>query len=95
MLMPAMLWHTSRGTLAKSCAIGETQRGDAVGSHWPTYGFDEWFLNVAVFPRIAFAGVFTFVPWNDRRLNLWFALNIEYVTWANPKSEIFFYHPPE
>ena len=34
-------------------------------------------LNVAVFPRIALSGVVTFVPWNDRRLNHWFALDIE------------------
>lgn len=24
----------------------------------------------------------------------WFALDIEYVTWANPKSEILYYEPP-
>jgi hypothetical protein len=94
LLMPAMLWHTWRGTLPRHCLVGDDEFVDAFGSNWPDYGFDEWFINVAVFPRIAFSGVLTFVPWNDRRLNHWFALDIEYVTWANPKSEIFYYHPP-
>lgn len=51
-------------------------------------------MNVAVFPRIAISGVLTFVPWNHRRLNHCFALDIEYVTWANPKSEFFYYKSP-
>ncbi len=93
-LMPAMLWHTWRGTLARHCSVDGGETVDAFGSNWPDYGFDEWFMNVAVFPRIAFAGVLTFIQMNDRRLNHWFALDIEYVTWANPKSEIFYYNPP-
>lgn len=86
-LMPAMVWHTLRGSLATSCLVG-SERLQAFGSDWPNYGFDEWFLNVAVFPRIAFGGILTFVSWDDTRLNQWFALDVEYATWANPKSEI-------
>ena len=93
-LMRAMLWHTERGSLPTSCKVAGEVRREAFGGNWPDYGFDEWFLNVAVFPRIALSGVVTFVPWNDRRLNHWFALDIEYVTWANPKSEILHYEPP-
>ena len=93
-LMRAMLWHTERGSLPTSCKVAGEVRREAFGGNWPDYGFDEWFLNVAVYPRIALSGVVTFVPWNDRRLNHWFALDIEYVTWANPKSEILHYEPP-
>ncbi len=91
LLMRAMLWHTERGSLPTYCLIAGEKRREAFGSHWPDYGFDEWFLNVAVYPRIAQSGVLTFVPWNDRSLNHWFALDIEYVTWANPRSEILHY----
>jgi hypothetical protein len=90
-LMKAMLWHTLRGSLSTTCRKGANGTIEAFGSHWPDYGFDEWFLNVAIYPRIAFSGVLTFVPWNDRKLNHWFALDIEYVTWANSKSEILHY----
>jgi hypothetical protein len=93
-LMRAMLWHTKHGSLPTHCTKGSQIRVQAFGSNWPDYGFDEWFLNVAVHPRIAFSGVLTFVPWNDRKLNHWFALDIEYVTWANSKSEIIYYGSP-
>ena len=92
-LMRAMLWHTRRGTLPVECRKGHVKLR-AFGSNWPDYGFDEWFLSVAVYPRIARSGVLTFVPWNDRRLNHWFALDIEYVTWANPRSEIIYHGSP-
>jgi hypothetical protein len=88
-LMPAMLWHTWRGTLARHCSVGGGETVVAFGSHWPDHGFDEWFMNVAVYPHIASSGVLTFVPWNDRRLNHRIAVIIEYVTRANPKNEIF------
>ena len=93
-LMPAMLWHTERGSLPTYCIKG-AERVEAFGSRWPDYGFDEWFLNVAIYPRIAFSGILTFVPWIDRRLNHWFALDIEYATWANKTSEILHYGAPE
>jgi len=95
LLIPAMLWHTRRGSLPTWCQMGPTKRLEAFGCHWPDYGFDEWFLNVAIYPRIAFSGVLTFVSWINRRLNHWFALDIEYVTWANPKSEILHHGPTE
>lgn len=94
-LMRAMLWHTRRGSLPVECRKGAGKPVPAFGSNWPDYGFDEWFLNVAVYPRIALSGVLTFVPWNDRRLNHWFALDIEYVTWANPRSEIIYHGSPD
>ncbi len=69
------------------------------GSEWPTFGYDEFFLNTAVFPHIATEGIVTFVPWNGsaigmQPLNHWFALDIEYCNWANPRSEIVFFGNP-
>ena len=86
--MRAMLWHTLRGSMPDHCQHGPLVRTPVFGSSWPEYGFDEWFLLAAVYPRLAFNGVLTFVPWGDGTLNQWFALDIEYVTWANPASQI-------
>jgi hypothetical protein len=91
--MKAMVWHTLRGTLSKNVVINGVEI-PAFGATWPDYGFDEWFLIVAMHTRMAQNGVLSFVNWNDRRLNQWFALDIEYCTWANPSSEIFHYAQP-
>jgi hypothetical protein len=94
-LIHAMLWHTLRGSMPAHCTLSpETPSGQGLpvfGTYWPSYGFDEWFLLAALFPRMAGSGVLTFVACNDRTVNQWFALDIEYVTWANPRSEILYY----
>jgi hypothetical protein len=65
------------------------------GSDWPRYGFDEWFLTAAVYPRLAPGGVATFFPAAECGFTLhhWFVLDIEYVTWANPRSEVIYFGP--
>ena len=93
--MRAMVWHTLRGSMPNECRIGPGRNIPIFGSRWPDYGFDEWFLLAAVYPRLAFNGVLTFVPWGDGTLNQWFALDIEYVTWANPASQILHQGNPE
>lgn len=94
-LMKAMIWHTLRGTMPGYCTIGATEdvrrETPVFGSDWPNYGFDEWFLLAALYPRMALSGVLTFMAWNDRTANHWFALDIEYATWANPTSEILYF----
>lgn len=40
-------------------------------------------------------GLLTFVPWDIPSLGQFFALDIEYCTWANPKSELINYPSPE
>jgi hypothetical protein len=99
LLMKAMLWHTLRGSMPNECRIrkpnGKVGRVPIFGTDWPTYGFDEWFLIAALYPRLAGAGVLTFFPINQKESNHWFSLDIEYVTWANPRSEILFFGEPE
>ena len=92
-LMAAFIWHHRKGTLSTTLQLGGRTR-NIFGTTWPDYGFDEWFLLAAMHPRMAFEGVLTFVPWEDRSLNQWFALDIEYCTWANPKSEILYHDTP-
>ena len=94
-LMKAFLWHTLRGTMPNECLLrtvkGRTKPLPIFGTDWPTYGFDEWFLIAVVYPRLAFEGVLTFFSINTKVATHWFALDIEYVTWANAKSEILFF----
>ncbi len=98
LLMKAFLWHSSRGTMPDRCLLksgGKKGKLPIFGTEWPVYGFDEWFLTAALFPRMAFDGVLTFLEINQKKVNHWFAQDIEYVTWANPKSEILYFGEPE
>jgi hypothetical protein len=99
LLMKAFLWHTRRGSMPNQCRIrkpnGKIGKVPIFGTDWPTYGFDEWFLIAAMYPRLALSGVLTFFPINQKESNHWFSLDIEFVTWANPRSEILFFGEPE
>lgn len=94
LLMEAFIWSCQKGLIPDYCQIGE-RRAPIIGSQWPAFGFDEYFLSAAVHPRAAFEGVLTFVNWRAIHLNQWLALDIEYCTWANPKSEIMFWGDPD
>lgn len=56
---------------------------------WPSYGFDEYFMNVAAYPRLAQEGMLTFVPSGASSQLL--TLDIEYCTWGNPASELVYF----
>jgi len=93
LLCEAFVWCCQKGLLRNYCQVGE-RKVTIMGSQWPGFGMDEWFLNTAIHPRMAFEGMLTFVNWKATHLNHWFALDIEYCTWANPKSEIMFWGDP-
>jgi hypothetical protein len=59
------------------------------GSAWPSYGFDEYFMNVALYPRLAQDGMLTFVPSGASSQLL--TLDVEYCTWGNPASELVYF----
>lgn len=89
-LMRGFLWHTLRNTMPNRCNSVLGGKGRVVkGSDWPDYGFDEWFLLAVVYPRMAFGGILTFFKENRVDFTIWHLLDIEYATWANPKSEVF------
>ncbi len=94
LLCEAFIWGRLRGLIPGHVKVG-TRTVPIVGAIWPDFGFDEFFLNAAIYPRAAFEGMLTFVHWKAAHLNHWLALDIEYVTWANPKSEIMFWGDPE
>lgn len=93
LLCEAFIWNCEQGNLRDHCLL-KNRKVPIFGGDFPGFGFDEWFLNAAVYPRIASEGVVTFVSWKGNSLNHWLALDIEYCTWANPRSEIMFSGDP-
>jgi hypothetical protein len=57
---------------------------------WPRNEFDEWFLLMAIYPRMAQRGMLTFIPEVDAPFCSLLLLDIVYATWANSNSEIIF-----
>lgn len=88
-LMRALIWHTVKGTISTTCRPPGCGELTVYGSKWPDYGFDEWFLQTALYPRIAKTGVLSFIPANARSRLL--PLDIEYCTWSNSRSEIVYF----
>ncbi len=88
-LMKATIWHSLNKTVPTDCQALGCGAMPVFGHKWPDYGFDEWFLQTAFFPRVARHGVLTFVPVSARSRYL--PLDIEYVTWANPRSETVYF----
>lgn len=88
-LMKAFVWHSRRGSISAKCQLPACGERLIKGALWPDYGFDEYFLIAAVYPRAARKGVLSFVPSNARSQLL--PLDIEYVTWANPRSEVVYF----
>jgi len=88
-LLDAFTWHALRGTV--DFLVMYPGRGPLpILSHkWPDYGFDEFFMTLAAYPRLAMGGMLTFVPSGAQSLLL--LLDIEYVTWGNPNSELVFF----
>ncbi|MEJ6580502.1 MAG: hypothetical protein QNL68_11975 [Akkermansiaceae bacterium] len=94
LLCEAFIWCCENGLVKDYCQLG-TRKAPILGAKWPGFGFDEFFINSVIHPRAAFEGVLTLINWKANQLNQWFALDIEYCTWANPKSEIMFWGGPD
>lgn len=90
-LMESFVWHAEKDSLDDCLKLAGGEPMKIFGTKWPDYGFDEWFLMSAYYPRMVFNGVLTFVPWADRSLKHWYALDIEYCSWASAKSEILYH----
>lgn len=93
-LMKALIWATHNGAISTKCRPPGEPEYTISGTQWPDYGFDEWFLQAAVYPRVAQEGILTLVPATVRSKIL--PLDIEYCTWANPDSELCYFgeeHP--
>ncbi len=89
-LVEALIWHTKKKSIAKTCTPpGGCGPMPIAETSWPDIGFDEWFLLAALYPRVARKGVLTFA--NAGATSLILPLDIEYATWANPRSEVVYF----
>jgi hypothetical protein len=86
LLLHAFTWHSTKGNI--QCVVNLPACGSVPTSagSWPNFGFEEWFLAVVVYPRIAATGILTFVP--SRYSSSLLLLDIEYCTWSNSNSEL-------
>jgi hypothetical protein len=64
LLAEALLWNLEKGHLGSECSVGGLKIPYAGGS-WPDYCFDEFFLNIAIFPRAAKEGILTMLSRRD------------------------------
>lgn len=85
-LLHAFTWHSIRGNFPTQIELPGCSPTPISRGYWPDGGFEEWFLTVAMYPRLAAKGLLTFVPAGTHSSLL--LMDIEYVTWANPKSEL-------
>ena len=88
-LVDAFTWKCRRGEMPTVVDYPNCGPRMILQARWPDYGFDEWFITAAVYPRAAQAGVLTFVPTTAKGQLL--TLDIEYVTWANPNSQLVYF----
>lgn len=56
-LMEAFIWHSLHGNFTGYTDFPGVGRVRHFGCRWPNYGFDEWFLAVVIYPRLAVFGM--------------------------------------
>lgn len=81
--------HWRHGSLRQTAQIPGLGERPIQFREWPNYGFDEWFQLVALYPRLVPGGTLTFIPTDARSLLL--PIDVEYATWANPRSECVYF----
>lgn len=83
-MLRAFMWHSWKGsfsTIAKHPMHGNIE---LFGTDWTSYGYDEFFLMAAAYPRLAQLGTLTY--FSQSAFSLCFPFDVEYVTWSNPDS---------
>ena len=88
-LIHAFTWQVRRGAILPVIEMPGCGLVPAADCGWPDFGFEEWFLGVVMYPRMAGAGMITFVPAGAKSTLL--LLDIEYATWSNPESQLVFF----
>ena len=88
-LIEAFVWHWRKGTLPLTANIPGIGTRPIQFGDWPNYGFDEWWQLAALYPRLVPRGTLTFIPSDSRSLLL--PIDVEYATWANPRSECVYF----
>jgi hypothetical protein len=88
-LIETFVWHWKQGTLPLTANVPGHGERPMKFANWPDYGFDEWFQLAGMYPHLAPGGTLSFIPVDARSLLL--PVDIEYATWANPRSETIYF----
>ncbi|MEN8694413.1 MAG: beta-1,6-N-acetylglucosaminyltransferase [Akkermansiaceae bacterium] len=88
-LLDAFTWQCQRGQVEPYVLYPNCGPLPIQSHKWPSYGFDEFFMTVAAYPRLAQEGMLTFVPGSASSQLL--TLDVEYCTWGNDASEIIYF----
>lgn len=93
LLAEALLWNVARKKIETRCTVGPLKI-PIYGTNWPDYGYDEYFLNTAVYPRMAKEGILTLLYRRDQSHSYWLALDLEFCAKANSNSETLHWGSP-
>ena len=88
-LLEAFTWHALHEKLDPHVFFPNCGPLPIQSHAWPSYGFDEFFMNVAAYPRLAQGGMHTYVPGTASSQLM--TLDIEYCTWGNSGSEVVYF----
>jgi len=88
-LLKAFTWNCIHDKIDASVILPNCGPLPMVRHTWPEYCFDEFFMAVAAYPRLAQDGMMTFIPGNGASQLM--TLDIEYTTWGNPASEVIYF----
>jgi hypothetical protein len=88
-LLKAFTWNCLHNKVDPSVILPNCGPLPMLRHTWPDYCFDEFFLAVAAYPRLAQDGMMTFIPGNGSSQLM--TLDIEYTTWGNPASEVIYF----
>ncbi len=88
-LLKTFTWLSMRKEMPISALLPFCEEKPVTKTTWPDYGFDEWFLAAAVYPRAAQNGIVNFIPNIARSVLL--TMDVEYTTWSNTNSEMIYF----
>ncbi len=88
-LLDAFTWHALHDRIDPHVLFPNCGPLPIQSHTWPSYGFDEFFMNVAAYPRLAQGGMHTYIPGSASSQLL--TLDVEYCTWGNPNSEVVYF----
>ena len=89
-LLVAFVWLLLKGELPRQVSMPGCGMRMLTWGQWGGGDIDDLFGAVMLFPRMAAEGVLTFVGAGTK--SLWLPIDVEYVTWANAKSQLVFYN---
>lgn len=88
LLLESFLWHSMKETLPMEIVFPGAGSRRIDEADWRHKNYNEWFAALAIYPRAACGGTLTFLLIRDHPPLT--CVDLEYVSWANPESQVIF-----